>query len=261
MTTTPQPAYDADVIVVGAGPAGSATAFHLAQRGLDVLVAGEDRLPPGEGLRRRPHPPRGEAAHRHGHRHQHRGGLGPQRRPAHHRRRSPPRDGLAGPRHLPELRPDPHPQGLRRDPRAHRAEGRRPADRAHQRHRPGPRRAHRPDRRGLRPVDRRRRLTAARGHLPRAARGRRRRQLEPAVGGRRPRAPREPPDGRRGPHLLPLPRPTRTTSGSRATSSSGTATSCSPATAGSSASATAPSTSASASSTPARPSARSTTRP
>ena len=54
MTTTPPPAYDADVIVVGAGPAGSATAFHLAQRGLDVLVLEKTAFPRekvcGDGL-------------------------------------------------------------------------------------------------------------------------------------------------------------------------------------------------------------------
>ena len=32
------PAIDADVIVVGAGPAGSATATHLARRGLHVSL-------------------------------------------------------------------------------------------------------------------------------------------------------------------------------------------------------------------------------
>ena len=33
---------DADVIVVGAGPAGSATATHLARHGLARLAAGEE---------------------------------------------------------------------------------------------------------------------------------------------------------------------------------------------------------------------------
>ena len=45
---------DADVIVVGAGPAGSATAYHLAQRGLDVLVLEKSEFPRekvcGDGL-------------------------------------------------------------------------------------------------------------------------------------------------------------------------------------------------------------------
>ncbi len=45
---------DADVIVVGAGPAGSATAYHLAQRGLDVLVLEKSAFPRekvcGDGL-------------------------------------------------------------------------------------------------------------------------------------------------------------------------------------------------------------------
>jgi geranylgeranyl reductase family protein len=53
-TQTQQPAYDADVIVVGAGPAGSATAYHLAQRGLDVLVLEKTAFPRekvcGDGL-------------------------------------------------------------------------------------------------------------------------------------------------------------------------------------------------------------------
>ncbi|MEY3531899.1 MAG: hypothetical protein RLY68_901, partial [Actinomycetota bacterium] len=35
----------ADVIVVGAGPAGSATAFHLANRGLDVLMFEKTSFP------------------------------------------------------------------------------------------------------------------------------------------------------------------------------------------------------------------------
>src|SRR5580658_9627909 len=44
----------ADVIVVGAGPAGSATAYHLAQAGLDVLLLEKTRFPRekicGDGL-------------------------------------------------------------------------------------------------------------------------------------------------------------------------------------------------------------------
>ena len=44
----------ADVIVVGAGPAGSATAYHLAQAGLDVLLLEKAAFPRdkvcGDGL-------------------------------------------------------------------------------------------------------------------------------------------------------------------------------------------------------------------
>ena len=47
-------ADEADVIVVGAGPAGSATAFYLAQSGLDVLLLEKSRFPRekvcGDGL-------------------------------------------------------------------------------------------------------------------------------------------------------------------------------------------------------------------
>src|SRR6516225_4337242 len=48
------PADSADVIVVGAGPAGSTTAFHLAQAGLDVLLLEKSHFPRekvcGDGL-------------------------------------------------------------------------------------------------------------------------------------------------------------------------------------------------------------------
>ena len=38
MTRTTADERQADVIVVGAGPAGATTAYHLAQTGLDVLL-------------------------------------------------------------------------------------------------------------------------------------------------------------------------------------------------------------------------------
>jgi menaquinone-9 beta-reductase len=48
------PAGEADVIVVGAGPAGSTTAYYLAQAGLDVLLLEKSRFPRekvcGDGL-------------------------------------------------------------------------------------------------------------------------------------------------------------------------------------------------------------------
>jgi menaquinone-9 beta-reductase len=46
--------HSADVIVVGAGPAGSTTAYHLAQAGLDVLLLEKTSFPRekvcGDGL-------------------------------------------------------------------------------------------------------------------------------------------------------------------------------------------------------------------
>jgi geranylgeranyl reductase family protein len=51
---SPKAADEADVIVVGAGPAGSTTAFYLAQSGLDVLLLEKSRFPRekvcGDGL-------------------------------------------------------------------------------------------------------------------------------------------------------------------------------------------------------------------
>jgi len=53
-TSGKPPADEADVIVVGAGPAGATTAFYLAQSGLDVLLLEKSRFPRekvcGDGL-------------------------------------------------------------------------------------------------------------------------------------------------------------------------------------------------------------------
>src|SRR3954462_4261102 len=54
MTRTTADERVADVIVVGAGPAGAATAFHLAQAGADVLLLEKAAFPRdkicGDGL-------------------------------------------------------------------------------------------------------------------------------------------------------------------------------------------------------------------
>ena len=54
MTRTTADERQADVIVVGAGPAGAATAFHLAQAGVDVLLLEKASFPRdkicGDGL-------------------------------------------------------------------------------------------------------------------------------------------------------------------------------------------------------------------
>ena len=54
MTGTTAPERQADVIVVGAGPAGASTAFHLAQAGADVLLLEKSAFPRdkvcGDGL-------------------------------------------------------------------------------------------------------------------------------------------------------------------------------------------------------------------
>ncbi len=165
--------------------------------------AGEDRVPAREGLRRRPHPARHQAARGHGHRHLRGGRLAAQQGPADHRRRCTPPVGLARPRLLPRLRARPQARRLRRAARAQRPEGRRPALRALQRRRPDPRRAHRPDHR--RPRQARRGET--RSHLPRAPGGRRRRQLHPPLPRDGPAPPRGPPDGRGRTDVLHLATP------------------------------------------------------
>jgi flavin-dependent dehydrogenase len=40
-----------EVLVVGAGPAGSAAAFHLARRGVDVLLVDRSPFPRDKGVR------------------------------------------------------------------------------------------------------------------------------------------------------------------------------------------------------------------
>ena len=59
-------AETADVIVVGAGPAGSAVAYYLATAGLDVLMLEKSQLPAGEGVRRRADTAGGQGADRDG---------------------------------------------------------------------------------------------------------------------------------------------------------------------------------------------------
>ena len=209
MTRTPADERQADVIVVGAGPAGASTAYHLAQAGADVLLLDKATFPRdkicGDGLT--PRAVRQLVAM---------GfdldepGWQKNARPAHRRRRPPSRAALAGPHHLPAVRRGADPDGPRRAARAARPEVRRPAARGHQRHRPRPRRAHRTRRRRdreaggrPRPEDRRR------GDLPRAGRrGLRRRLLAPRDRAG-PRAPGGPPDGGRGPRLLHDPAPRR----------------------------------------------------
>src|SRR3954452_16451776 len=54
MTRTPATERQADVVVVGAGPAGASAAYHLARHGLDVVVMEKSRFPRdkvcGDGL-------------------------------------------------------------------------------------------------------------------------------------------------------------------------------------------------------------------
>ena len=177
MTRTSADERQADVIVVGAGPAGASTAYHLAQAGVDVLLLEKAAFPRdkicGDGLT----PRAVKQLDRHGLRPR-RARLAEEQGAAHRRRRPPARAAVARPRQLPAVRRGAHPHGPRRDPRPARREGRRPAHRAYGGHRPGPRRAHRPrgrrDRQaGRRPGPQGRR----RGDLPRAGRRRLRRRL------------------------------------------------------------------------------------
>ena len=230
----------ADVIVVGAGPAGSTTAYYLAQAGLDVLLLEKTAFPRekvcGDGLT----PRATKQLVGMGIDVSSRGRLAAQQGPADHRRRRP--AGAATGRSWPAT-PDyglvRTARRLRRDCSPAGPEGGRPAARARQRHRPGPGRADRPDHRGDRA-----KLGAARRaqpHLPRAAGGRRRRQLHPAVARDGP-APREDrPMGVAVRTYFTAPRHDDDYLESWLELWDPGATGCCPATAGSSASATAPS--------------------
>lgn len=192
---------------------GRASRFHhrvLPGEGRARRAApGEDQLPQGEGLRRRPHTTRHQAARVDGHRHLRGGRLAPQQGAADHRRRRPPPARLAGSRLLPGLRTRPQARRLRRAARPPGPEGGRPAVRALQRGRADRRRPHGPYHRGARQARRR----EAGSHLPRPAGGGGRRQLHPALPRDGPAPSRGPPDGRRGPYVLHLPAPRRRLSG------------------------------------------------
>ncbi len=156
--------YDADVIVVGAGPSGSSAAYWLATAGLDVLLLEKTTFPRekvcGDGLT-----PRGtralvdmgidvseEAGWLHN------------RGPARHRRRPAAAPGLARAHQLPALRPGPPARRPRRAAGPAGGQGRRAAARADHRHRADPR-SRRPGRRRQRPH---RRQAAASSTAPRS---------------------------------------------------------------------------------------------
>src|SRR5262249_53548958 len=108
------PAETADVIVVGAGPAGSSAALRLAQAGPGGLVFEEARFPRGEvgggGLTP---PAGGEGAGRDGDTDGGGRWLAADQRSADGRRRGQARGGLAGAVQLSRLRHGPRQAGLR----------------------------------------------------------------------------------------------------------------------------------------------------
>ena len=261
--TTGRQRADADVIVVGAGPAGSTAATYLARAGLDVLLLEKSTFPRtkvcGDGL----HPARRQADHRPRRRLQRGGGL----------------DAQQGLRVLgggvsleltwPTLATFPDFGAVR--PRQDFDEmlvrhAEKSGARLHEDTTVTDavtRRAHRPGHRGHRA--RRPGQGQAAGHLPRPAHPGLRRRVGPARAQHGHHQARRPADGRRRPPLLPQPAG-RTTTTWRATWSCGTGrtrrtpSSC-PATAGSSGWATARSTSGSASCPPAARTGPPTTGP
>ncbi len=101
-------AETADVVVVGAGPAGSAVAYYLATAGLDVLMLEKSTFPRekvcGDGLT----PRAVKALTAMGVPTPEDDGWLQEQGPAHHRRRRPDRAGLAGAVQLSRLRAGPH---------------------------------------------------------------------------------------------------------------------------------------------------------
>jgi hypothetical protein len=188
---------ESDVIVVGAGPGGSATAKWLADRGLNVSLLEKSTFPRdkvcGDGLT-----PRAtkqlirlgvdvstEAGWVHN--------IGLRTYGAHGAVRVPvARAGL-----LPQLRPHPPARRLRRDARPLAVTAGRHLVRGHQRVRADPRRPPRPHRR---------RPGQGRPRVPRPDRGGRRRQLQPDRARDGPGEEQAAPHGCRGARLLPLAR-------------------------------------------------------
>ena len=238
------PAYQrrrADVIVVGAGPAGSAVAYYLATAGLDVLVLEKSQLPAREGLRRRADPARGQGADQHGRADRRRATAGCATR-ACGSSAAAAASSWTGPT-CPATRATAWSAPGRTSTRSWPGTRRRPA--------PGCSRASTSPARcsttapAASSASRPRTRPAASSSAFRPAGRRRRRQLLPAVGGDGPAQARRPADGRGRPHLLHL-APARRRLPRGLAGPVGRQTRCCPATAGSSGWATAPPTSASA---------------
>ena len=262
--TSAAPERDADVIVVGAGPAGATDGLPPGPVRARRPAAGEDGLPAREGLRRRPHARVRSSSWSPSASTRAPSTAGCATRACASSAASTPRAEVARAVVVPRLRPGPAAPGLRRRAGAPGRQGRRPPARAHQRRGArcstrGPAGSSASPRAGSR-------TTAPRGRRPRtgrtlviAADGNSTR-LSLAMGLRK-RDDR--PDGRRRAHLLPQPTARRRLAGVVARALGrhrARPQAAARATAGSSVWATERSTSGSGSSTPAQPSGTWTTR-